>query len=207
MASLPSALRTRRFKTVAAALAFYGLAAVTVDNEYVDDFMVGSKCGGAVRWDIKTMADEDSRGISASQARFVTIEDIAGIDEEMPAGGRNERQDFEKKVYTVRCHITHATKEEDEDIHLILEHDGWEMVGEIVFPYCENIKHTGRKRTFEKVFRDFAPWRKRGAYKRCEWLVTGVAFMDHDHDQNGALPNGIELHPILSIQPLLPEEP
>jgi hypothetical protein len=207
MAAARRPSKKRLFTNVAAALAFYGLAGVTVDNDYIDKFISGDKCGGTVRWDIKTMADEDSRAIDVKSAKFTTIEKISELDVEMPEGGRKDRQPFEMKVYTIVCTIADVKKEGDEDLHLVMEHDGWEMVGEIVFPYCENIKHTGRKRTFEKVFRDFAPYRKRSAYKDKLWLVTGVAFMDHDHDQTGGAANGLELHPILSIEPIKTPDP
>lgn len=199
MASRKRSFRDKRFRSLAAALAFYGVGLLTLDGEFTDKWVRGD-CGGKERWEVKTLADEASHSMNLKQSYHTTLAELAAMDPGFRSGRGQVRSPFEKKLYTIECDITHVIKEDDEDLHLVLSDEGEEMVGEIVFPCCPDVEDAGRKELFETPFKQFHPYRARGEYKKYRWLVTGVAFVDFLHGQKGMLPTGVELHPILDIR-------
>ena len=80
-------------------------------------------------------------------------------------------------------------EEADSDYHFIVQERGSHMIGETPAPYCDTRATLHYRRLMAQA---------RRTVKTCaKARVTGVAFFDYDHGQDGVAPNAIELHPIL----------
>src|SRR5262249_29126520 len=110
--------------------------------------------------------------------------------------------------YQVTGTITLAKLESDSDVHMVLTDDSSNtMIIEAVCPTCaENslvaTQITAVRQTVQAQF----PTATAGGIEHVSVpvAVTGVAFFDHQHAQDGVAPNAIELHPVLSLRPLPP---
>jgi hypothetical protein len=115
----------------------------------------------------------------------------------LPANSRiapTELQSVMLKDITIKYH----SLESDSDFHLIMtDSSGNSMIGEVPFPKCVSTSSpfycpiTHARGTVETS----------GLQSGGSDTVTviGVPFFDFLHGQTGVAPNGIELHPILSI--------
>jgi hypothetical protein len=99
--------------------------------------------------------------------------------------------------YTVIGLVRRVKLESDSDIHLVLAdpESGATMVAEIPAPFCAE---TSRIHDQLAGLRVASMHLKPGSKVR----VAGVAFFDREHGQEGAAPNGIELHPVFTLQEL-----
>jgi hypothetical protein len=117
---------------------------------------------------------------------------------------------IEDRLWSVRAQLVGVREESDSDYHLILRDPvtHQEMVAEIPAPFCTS---SPKKSYFERARQSVDQIAHHKANQRWWWLdyrgaipptviVTGYAFFDREHDVDGALPNFIELHPILSVE-------
>jgi hypothetical protein len=159
-------------------------------------------CGGADRWDVKVMIDPAADSIDDSSPDGITIPTLHKIDtkKKFKYGENKPRMQVEKEVYTIRrCFITKILREDDNDLHLVLEDGkGNTMIAEAPDPECEDAKASDWVENFTKV-RQFLLDHKSN-YRHFRYKITGVAFVDKSHGAGGAAPNSIELHPILDIE-------
>ena len=87
-------------------------------------------------------------------------------------------------------------QEQDSDLHLVicdLEKPEVTMIAEIPAPQCA--EGTAHEKDYE-IARSVVLRISRGTVIE----LTGVGFFDFLHQTNGAAKNGIELHPILTVQ-------
>jgi hypothetical protein len=94
--------------------------------------------------------------------------------------------------------LVRVMEERDSDLHLLLadpEDSSARIIAEIPHPGCAIA--TGHEREYSVARRQVRPIRPGSLIE-----VTGVAFFDFMHDQRGAAPNGIELHPVLTVRAL-----
>lgn len=155
---------------------------------------------GKERWSVKTGCDPDAAAVPLAP-RPTTIAQLRAI----PAPSRlpNTRiPSAEEAVYTVSATLTGYKEEADGDYHLVLaDEHGQTMIAEIPNPGFVGIGSpflkgiVASRSTFDA---HFAP-SGRLQPVRVPVSVTGVAFLDRIHGQDGVAPNGIELHPVLSI--------
>src|SRR5262249_55958465 len=119
--------------------------------------------------------------------------------------------------YTVIAEAVEAGLEHDSDIHLVIgDPSGEEPTMIVEFPDADNCA-TGADpglRAKMKAARDAfvsafglppapQPHKAPPFVSLCGTVqVTGVAFFDRLHNQNGVAENGIELHPVLDFQVL-----
>jgi hypothetical protein len=149
-------------------------------------------CGSEL-WALKTATDPEAAQISISP-RVTTITELSGFA--VPHRRRGGRVTGEFQVWRLeRVRIVQVRFERDGDIHLLLEQDGARMVAEIPDPQCV----TGSR--FESHIRYVRSEFLRRAWSAEGAIVTldGIGFFDRLHGQEGAAPNGIELHPVLGI--------
>jgi hypothetical protein len=85
--------------------------------------------------------------------------------------------------------VTFVREEADSDFHFVLQEHGSHLIGETPAPYCD----TRATRHYRRLMAQARRTAKTCAKAR----VTGVAFFDFDHGQDGVAPNAIELHPLL----------
>jgi hypothetical protein len=109
---------------------------------------------------------------------------------------------YETTVWVLNATLTQYKLESDSDYHLILQDaSGNTMIAEIPLPSCVGSsspflsKITSARSAFN------AKYTPTGSFQTANIPVqiTGVGMFDFLHGQTGVAPNGIELHPVLSI--------
>ena len=141
---------------------------------------------GVERWTVKTLQDRPH--LLSNRLTTVKYLDTRRPPSYLPS----TRLPFEHHVFTVIARVTFVREEADSDFHFILQEGGYHMIGETPAPYCDR----GAKPLYR---REMAQARRRA--RTCTRArVTGVAFFDYDHGQDGVAPNAIELHPILHFR-------
>lgn len=161
-------------------------------------------CGGDERWDIKTLTDADAKKVNF-KADTVTIDFLRTIIPDRKIGNKIPRFGIEFKTYVIKCDIREYRLEDDGDYHLVLvslKDTNKTMIGEIPLTFCESVaksKYTKKFETSRQYF-ETKVMSKKNKTKRGVYLIYGTAFYDKIHGQLGVAPNGIEIHPILSIK-------
>ena len=186
-------------------------------------------CGGVERWAVKMAADPNSQinlqPISISIHDLAQIQKGAAIPED-----DSVRLPSERKVYVVDGFLVtfkhEAGKKGDSDYHLVITDETFKfaqgpnnpgsthsVIAEIVDPDCV----TGRNNTvstptvfgnelttaraaLEAQFPDRETGSGWNDVNKIPVRITGVGFFDRPHGQTGRATNGIELHPVLSIE-------
>lgn len=139
------------------------------------------------RWPVKTLTDSVALN---PDTLTTTVQELASIDLSYP-GKRAGRMPEEKQTYRLTAILVRLKNErQDGDLHLTLRDPltRQTVIGEIpapVGPYAA---------AFAQARRDV----RRLLGKRV--TVIGVLFQDKRHKVSGRAVNGIELHPILSVQ-------
>jgi len=166
--------------------------------------VLAQRCG-VERWAIKTGADADAVSVDVDHPQDASVAELSLLDPPRPIPPYRFAP-VESTAFAVSARLI-AYKYEggstgDSDYHLVLaDNDGNTMVGEIPDPNCVDAQ---------------SPFASLIANARAEFdaqliatirfqetdvpvQVIGVGFFDFFHNQRGAAPNVIELHPILDI--------
>lgn len=160
---------------------------------------------GTGRWTVKTGTDADARSV-VTVAQAARIGDLVAL----PAPADPNAQPVsrfapvEMKVFAVSAILIVTERERDEDYHLVIadpDDPGMTMIVEAPNPPCaEGSVFAGDilavRQAIEGKFGPITTRQRRDI----PVTVTGIAFFDTLHGQEGVAPNGIELHPLLSIQ-------
>jgi hypothetical protein len=165
---------------------------------------------GAERWPVKVGTDRDGRKV-ANLPRATTIAQLTSIT--APAHPESRRSarfaPIELTTFQIKGILTVIKKEADQDYHLVIAdptNPRVTMIVESPDPTCasgsrflNNITtvRTMLDRTLQLGSPTFAETLR--SAPNMPVTVTGVAFFDTLHGQEGVAPNGIELHPMLSI--------
>jgi hypothetical protein len=166
---------------------------------------------GTERWAVKTTGDSTAASI-VTTPDDTTIEFLVGIqpvvDVHSPAFAAARIGPVERTVFRVPATITFFKHEADRDIHVVLSDDaGHTMIAELPdsrclpksSPFYQQI--VGARTAFESHFATGKQHHVPASAKpETKVVVTGIGFFDFIHGQTGVAPNGIELHPVLSIQ-------
>jgi hypothetical protein len=159
------------------------------------------KCGKE-RWNVKTLTDPAAGNVNIDEPQKATVAQLW----ELPAPvDPIERQPGELTTYKLRGTITLAKLEADKDIHMVLEDGEKTMIIEAVSPDCAESSRvldqiTAVRQKVEEAFPGAAAGGREERLK-VPVTVTGVAFFDRPHGQDGvALTNAVELHPVLSFE-------
>jgi Bacterial Ig-like domain (group 3)/Lamin Tail Domain/Divergent InlB B-repeat domain len=177
---------------------------------------VQSPTCGVERWSVKVGTDPDASLVDINNPVSTTIADLGVIPApaDPPGPPDNARvAPTETRVYTIYATMTVYKKETDVDYHIVLDDGtGHTMIAEIPSPACilaQNPNGPGRvlvtspftqgimdsRQKFDSRFTATSFFQTANVPVR----VTGVGFFDFIHGQTGVAPNGIELHPVLSI--------
>lgn len=157
------------------------------------------KCGKE-RWAVKTLTDPAAGQVNIDKPQLSTVAKLIKLKAPVEPV---ERQPSEFNTYQLKGTVTMAKLEADKDIHVVLSDGNDTMIIEAVSPDCAQSSRvldeiTAVRRAIETRFPGVADGGREA--KAVPVTVTGVAFFDRLHGAEGAAPNGIELHPILSFQ-------
>jgi len=170
----------------------------------------GTKPCGVDRWAVKTLSDLAARKVNF-EAQYATIQSLTS--EKRPiaklASPKNRLSPLEYKTFKVRALIVGYKLESDRDFHIVIadpQNPGTTMVAEIPDPQCDGAKasdHAEKYQSARSTLIHLLGPSQKGQFKSGNNVlvtITGVAFFDAIRGQTGAAANGIELHPVLSIQ-------
>jgi hypothetical protein len=159
---------------------------------------------GKERWPVKVGTDDDSGKVDLAPVD-TTIFRLSGIP---PPGNPNIRKrsryaPIELSVYRISATMTLIKHEADEDYHIVIKDNrNRTMIVESADPTCakgspfeDNIKQVR-----ESIDKHFGGPIAKSRRPNIPVIVSGVAFFDKKHGQTGVAQNGIELHPLLSIE-------
>ncbi len=160
---------------------------------------------GEWRWDVKTLSDPDRRDVNFVRRR-IRIQRLRRLDSPGPYDGMPRTGPVETQVYQVRASVREATVEDDSDIHLVIAQRGAPartMIVEFPDPRCVDSAFHRRQihHARDQMLNNCGPISS-SSFTDLKGHVTirGVGFWDEIHGQTGVAPNGIELHPVLSIR-------
>ena len=166
----------------------------------------GQRCGKE-RWSVKTGTDSGAGGVDLANPQPATISQLISLPAPRPLPADTRFSPTENTVFAVNAILTDYKIETgatgDSDYHLVLMDDqGNTMVAEIPSPSCVDpssrfVTQIANARTeFDAQFSVTSSFQTANVPVQ----VTGVGFFDFFHNQHGAAPNVIELHPVLDIQ-------
>lgn len=155
---------------------------------------------------MKTLMDQD-----ASKVNFAPHATTVGWLVSQPAPEQRPQDSriapIEMQTYSVHASLVGFKLEKDRDIHIVisdLENAAETMIVEIPSKDCASACSSSRLPEFEaaRAVFDATFGEPHEQFRRASATVdvTGVGFFDFLHRQTGVAPNGIELHPVLSIQ-------
>jgi hypothetical protein len=165
---------------------------------------------GTERWAVKIGTDRDASKVATSP-QVAAIAQLRSIAAPARPNSRPKTRfaPTELRTFQVKGILRVIKKETDQDYHLVITdpiNPRITMIVESPDPQCasgsqflDNIAsvRTMLDRTLQ-LDRIFSPENSRSELSM-PVTVTGVAFFDVLHGQEGVAPNGIELHPILMI--------
>lgn len=156
-----------------------------------------NKCSGSERWNVKVAADEDAEQIH-DHAKVISLEELISYRTDTLRKGP-ARTYSETFTYTLKnIFITHAIRENDNDIHLVIE-DGHRhtLIAEIPDTNCKISEDSRFKKQIDASRKTFM--RYQDNYDKYIFDITGVFFRDKPHGQTGKAPNDVELHPVIRL--------
>jgi hypothetical protein len=160
---------------------------------------------GVERWHVKTGTDPGAATINLRTALVTTVAALGAIKAPavLPPGSRIPP--VETTVYRVAATLIAVRPEADSDYHLVLSDAGHTMIAEIPNPACVGsgsplLPGIELARTEFDAHHLVTADTETFAHVSVPVVVTGIGFFDSIHGQTGVAPNGIEIHPVLSIQ-------
>ena len=173
-------------------------------------------CLPSARWAVKTLKDPDAKKINF-EPKKTTVTRLVRIKTGIyPYPIKSGRHGHEFNTYEVVCRImSYSIAEEDDDLNLVIsdpEHPNDTMIAEVPNPDCPNVKDSPYAKEFRRVWDEFRKSGtrdgkiiqdgKRHGTRSGLYRLTGVAFVDIPHFQEGRAENNIELHPVIMIEEL-----
>ena len=164
------------------------------------DKLTSTGCG-VERWDVKTLKDAGAKKIN-----FKPVASTVAALRLIPAAVMpTARVAAEMNTYTVSATVTSFKQEADSDIHLAVKDDtGNTMIFEMPAKQCLDSSRTSPA-LVTQMTNSLRAWATKYAatpsYQTINQrvTVTGVLFFDKLHGQRGVAPNGVEMHPLLSL--------
>lgn len=157
----------------------------------------GAACG-VQRWPVKILADPDRDSVS-STPEPTSIAALVALPEPRESRPARGRLAMERRTFRIRAILVTTRTQADGDLHLVLadpSDSSKQLIAEIPDSACAlGSRHAS----------DFAEARRTvdGLAFGLLIEVTGVAFWDNDHGQIGNAANGIEIHPVIRVEPVL----
>lgn len=165
----------------------------------------GQRCG-VERWSVKTGTDNDAGNIDLANPQQTTIANLIELPAPSPIPKDHRVNPTETTLFVVNATLTdfklETGKTGDSDYHLVLQDDqGRTMVAEIPSPHCVDDASPFASQIASARAKFDAQFTATSSFQTANVpvQVKGVGFFDFFHNQNGAAPNVIELHPVLDI--------
>ena len=182
-------------------LRLYGRMVVLAALLCLAQLVAWPQCGKE-RWSVKTGTDSDAALVNLASVTPTTITNLTSLPAPHPLPPASRLSPAETTIFRLTCTLADYKLEADSDYHLVIEDEaGHTMIAEIPSPSCvgPGSPFTALIASARKAFD--ANHRAATALHVVNQPVqiTGVGFFDFIHGQTGVAPNGIELHPVLSI--------
>jgi hypothetical protein len=187
--------RTGATALLAAALAPMGCHSQAA-HEVQEDVLA---CQG-LRWPVKTGSDHDAAQVNLTPVD-TTIAELVALP--APTLAPEDSRVAPTELTTFRLTNVTVTSQNvagDLDANLLITDGTNRMITEIPSPQCVDAGSpflagiTAARQVFDARFPQGSP-----ADVNLTATITGVAFFDFPHGQEGRAPNSIELHPVLSL--------
>lgn len=156
---------------------------------------------GVERWAQKTLTDPGANNVNLTPVDS-TVAALVVLP--APSSPTDRVAPVETTTYRIHGTLTIAKQEADHDFHLVISDGGQTMIVEIPDPACATGSVVSSQ--LAQVRSEFvARYGTPGRYPQPDLTpnvpvtVTGVGFFDRLHGQTGVAPNGLELHPLLSL--------
>jgi hypothetical protein len=162
---------------------------------------LSAQCG-VERWSVKTGTDSGAGAINLNSSSSTTIASLRSLTAPNPIPSNSRVSPTETKQWVINATLTKYKLESDSDYHLVItDSSGRTMIVEIPSPSCVGAGSpfvSGIQRARSEFNAKFSPTT---SFKTTNTpvQVTGIGLFDFLHGQTGVAPNGIELHPVLSI--------
>ena len=157
-------------------------------------------CGGD-RWSVQTASDPAAGRIDLVHVIATSVEEMTakGVPTTLSSDSRIEPDEL--NVSVVNAILTSYKREDDGDYYAVLSSGGMTMVAEFPDPACVSATSPLLDQIRAARAQFDAGLSAGSAFKTANQLVTitGVSFFESLVGQ-GAAPNGIELHPVLSVR-------
>jgi len=166
-------------------------------------YSVNVQACGKERWPVKVGTDRDAVFVSGHPVDTNIAKLVALPAPINPNIRRDTRyQPIETSVYRISGHLIMIKREKDKDFHLVVKDNrNRTMILEVPSVECamgsrfiEQIKQV--RNQLNKRYHIHV---RKKLVINDDITVTGIGFFDKIHGQEGVAPNGIELHPLLSI--------
>ncbi len=157
----------------------------------------GDRCGEE-RWPVKVLLDRDAARVNR-EVQPTTIGALVGIPRPPGARPSNARLDIELRTFRIRARLVAVKEQVDGDLHLVVV-DVADTTQYLVAEIPDSACASGSRHASD--YAEAQRWARRTATP-IEVEIEGVAFWDDQHGQVGMARNGIELHPVLRVTPVL----
>lgn len=162
---------------------------------------------GVERWSVKTLSDPDASAVNFSPVD-TSVADLRALPKPSSLPSTARIAPTELRTYRVTASVVEFKLEEDRDIHLVIVDPASSSATMIVeFPDADvcsgavSSAEAGEMRMARAALIAAFGTPSASGFKTISGTVTltGVGFFDFLHGQTGVAPNGIELHPVLSV--------
>lgn len=182
------------------------------DTAYI--YLGGSSVCGTERWPVKTLSDPDAAHLhnagTTTIAALVSIPSLVAHSMHEVHLYNDKRFPQEEKIVTVQALVLGTEVRSDHDYHIVIASPqdlDVTMIAEIPDPTCGIPVKYRAKITEARAYFSSHFEKPTTHYKQlpspAAATITGVIFEDLVHGANGGqighAPNGIEIHPVLSI--------
>ena len=157
------------------------------------------------KWSIKTLSDPDV-GLINFNPQDTTVDQLRALTKPASLPPNNRIAPTEETTFRVTAQALKMKLEDDHDIHFIIaDSERRDTHDDRRVPRCrQKARLSPRTRTRWQARQQFVglfgqPSAGQLTDIAGTVVLTGVGFFDFLHGQTGVAPNGIELHPILSI--------
>ena len=160
---------------------------------------------GTERWSIKTLADPDAARILAHPPAPTNIVSLRGLPAPESWSETLPRQKEESRMVRLRVKMLGYKLEDDQDYHIVIAFPqslDVTMIAEIPAPACFPAyadKAAEARAVLNNIHAPASVGTMVTFDQPVDAYIVGVPFFDKLHGQIGVAPNGIEIHPVLSI--------
>lgn len=164
--------------------------------------LCGAEPCGSERALVKLGLDREARDVSITP-RETTLAELVGIRRPAKTPEAHRADATERTIWRVSATLIGYKREADQDLHLVLSDEhGATMIVEIPAAACAAdgawAKQIAAARKVAEAKLPHATGRLRAV--QIPVTVTGPAFWDRLHGQEGAAPTGLEIHPVIGIE-------